>query len=68
MTTIKLDNLLIESHKHTYDELREYLDHLRTTYVKGVDAIVFEDFAEYVLNLKTLADEVADIKREENKQ
>lgn len=66
MTTIKLDNLLIESHKHTYDELREYLNHLRTTHVKGMDAIVFEDFADYVLNLKALADEVADIKRKEN--
>lgn len=66
MTTIKLDNLLIESHKHTYDELGEYLNHLRTTYVKGMDAIAFEDFADYVLNLKALANEVATIKRKEN--
>lgn len=54
---IKLNNLRIEANKYTYDELREYLQQLRKT-IKGMDAIAFEDFAEYVLDLKALADEL----------
>lgn len=65
-TTIKLDNLLINNNRYTYDGLAEYLTTLRKQ-VNGIEAVAFEDFTDYVLKLKTLADEVATIKRKENK-